>query len=361
VTPPLGPGAPDPISGPSRPIPSASGRPLLNPTDVTVRSRVDVRETIDGEAVFTGVREELVLAGDAPIVVERTRREGRTRAPVVLVHGFAQNRYTWQLSGRSLVARLAEAGYDVWNVELRGHGKSREAGAGNARNFAEYVDDLDAVLAAIGEPAFVIGHSLGGGVGVGAATRTPLRGLVHIAGLYAFATRNPALRALARASLSAEGTLRAAPVRMSTGWAGRVLARLYKLTDVAGFGLPLAGWAPGSMERELLEERLRLGFDWTSVEVWLEMSGWATGGAFPYAEAFRAIEVPIFVIVGDRDPLLTPADARKIFEDARHPDRTFVEFEPFEYEVHWGHIDLILGRRAPDIVWPQIVAWLDAR
>lgn len=329
--------------------------------DVTVRSRVTVDETIDRDLRFAGTREALVVAGDVPIAVERTRRDGPTRAPVVLVHGFAQNRFTWQLSGRSLVARLAHEGYDVWNVELRGHGKSREAGAGNARHFDEYVDDLQSVLAAIGEPAFVIGHSLGGGVGVGASTRQPLRGLVHIAGLYAFATRNPALRGLARASLSAEGLLRAAPVRMSTGWAGHVLARLYKYTDVAGYGLPLAGWAPGSMERELLEERLRLGFDWTSVEVWLEMSKWATGGTFPYAAAFRETDVPLFVIAGNRDPLLSAADARHIFEDAFSQDRTFVEFEPFEHEVHWGHIDLILGKRAPAIVWPRILDWLAVR
>lgn len=328
---------------------------------VDVRRDEALDEVIDGDARFVGRREALVVHGDVPIAVERTRRDGPTRAPVVLVHGFAQNRFTWRLSGRSFVARLASAGYDVWNVELRGHGDSRAAGAGNARAFDEYVDDLRAVLDAIGEPAFVVGHSLGGGVGVGAATRAPLRGLVHLAGLYAFATKNPALRAIARASLSAEPVLRAAPVRMSTGWAGGLLARLYKVTDVAGFGLPLAGWAPGSMERPLLEERLRLGFDWTSVEVWLEMSRWATGGTFPYAAAFREVDVPVFVIAGDRDPLLTPADARHLFEDARSADKTFVEFEPFEHEVHWGHIDLILGRRAPDLVWPRIVGWLDAR
>ena len=36
------------------------------------------------------------------------------------------------------------------------------------------------------------------------------------------------------------------------------------------------------------------------------------------------------------------------------PDRTFVELDPFEHEVHWGHLDLLLGSRAPDIVWPRI-------
>ena len=43
--------------------------------------------------------------------------------PVVLVHGFAQNRYTWHSSGRSMSAWLAAQGFDVYVLELRGHGR----------------------------------------------------------------------------------------------------------------------------------------------------------------------------------------------------------------------------------------------
>lgn len=286
---------------------------------------------------------------------------GPTRAPVVLVHGFAQNRYTWRVSQRSLSGHLAAHGFDVWNLELRGHGNSRAYGAGNARAFAEYVDDLVRVTEAIGRPPFVIGHSLGGGVGVGASTRVPLAGLVHLAGLFAFATTNPFLRALAALTRRVSPVLRNPKIRVSTQWSGRLVSRLYGFTDATGYAFPVSGWAPGSVERDLLDERLRLGFDWTSLEVWREMADWALGAPFPYAEAFAGVDVPLLVLAGDADTLLTPADARRCYEASGAKDKSFVLFEPFDHKVHWGHLDLVLGKHAPDEVWPVITRWMQDR
>src|SRR5690606_20515397 len=146
-----------------------------------------------------------------------------------------------------------------------------------------------------------------------------------------FADHNRAMRALARASLRAERLLTLPPVRMSTGWAGRLLAELYQLTDVAGYGLPLAGWFPGSIERELLAERLVRGFDWTSLEVWLQVCRWAGGEPFAYAEAFGALDVPLLVVAGDADPLAPPATARSCYDASGASDRTLLVLEPFEH------------------------------
>lgn len=300
--------------------------------------------------------------GGPPLAIEQlTLPEGPTRPPVVLVHGLAQNRHTWRISRRSLAGALAERGYDVLNLELRGHGLSRRYGAGNATCFQDYTDDLSRVLQRCPEPAFVVGHSLGAAVCLDAATRVPVRGVVHVAGVYRFAGANRVLRALARTSLALEQFLLLPGLRIRTRWAGDLIGRLYAFTDVAGYGAPIAGWAPGSIERELLEERLRLGFDWTSVEVWLQMCRWATGTPFEPGERFCALDVPLLVIVGDRDPLVRPADARALYEASRSRDRTFLLMEAFEHGVHWGHIDLILGRRAPDELWPRLLDWLDAR
>ena len=54
---------------------------------------------------------------------------GGTLAPVLLVHGFGQNRYAWHLPARQLSNYLARAGFDVFNLDLRGHGRSRHLGA----------------------------------------------------------------------------------------------------------------------------------------------------------------------------------------------------------------------------------------
>jgi alpha-beta hydrolase superfamily lysophospholipase len=275
----------------------------------------------------------------------------------VLVHGLAQNRYTWQVSQRSLPAFFAEHGLATINLELRGHGRSRELGAANATAFSEYVQDIQRVAESLPYPPFVMGHSLGAAAAIGASTVTPLAGVVHLAGVYAFASTNPVLRGIARVSVKAELVLRHGRVRVSTGWAGDVLGRLYSLTDIAGYGLPLAGWVPGSIRRDVLEERLSAGFDWTSLEVWLELCSWARGVQFPYVSAFRETEVPLLVISGDADPLARPIDARPCFDDAATDDKTLVVLEPFEHERHWGHVDIILGDRAPAVVWPMLTTW----
>lgn len=301
-------------------------------------------------------------ASDAgPPLVAQVVLPPEPRATVILVHGLAQNRHTWAIGERSLPHYLASRGLASVNLELRGHGRSREAGSGNARHFSEYVDDVVRVAQSLSAPPFVLGHSLGAAAGVGAATRTPLAGLVHVAGVYRFASANPVLRGIARASMLAAPWLTQASVRVSTAWAGRLIGTLYGLTDIAGHGLPLAGWVPGSMERPLLEARLRDGFDWTSLEVWLELASWANGVQFPYAEAFRATDIPLLVLAGDADPLARPVDARACYDDAASADKQFIELEPFEYGAHWGHIDILLGRRAPRIVWPLIGDWLVER
>lgn len=328
--------------------------------EVVDKMRID--EVLDGDRRAAVVREQRVVRdGGPPLAVERTvRAAGPTRPAVVLVHGLAQNRFTWRLSRRSFSAWLAQRGFEVFNLELRGHGGSRELGAPSATCFDDYVDDLTRVVRHTERP-FVVGHSLGGGVALAVATEQPLRGLVHLAGVHRFAAHNLALQALARLTLAWEPMIRSAPPRVRTRLAGRLIARLYRVTDIAGYGAPIAGWAPGSMERELLEERLRLGFDWTSAEVWVQMSRWALGEAPPWEAAFGSLDVPMLFAAGDADPLVTPRDAEAAFEASGSSDKELVVFDAFEHEVHWGHIDLIVGRHAPRIVWPRLGAWLEAR
>ncbi|MCB9684939.1 MAG: alpha/beta hydrolase [Alphaproteobacteria bacterium] len=311
------------------------------------------------------VRQELILPAEEahpPLAVERTTLpEGPSLPPVLLVHGFAQNRFTWRVTGRSMSAFLAREGFDVYNLELRGHGRSRALGAGNATAFAEYVADARRVARALPDRPFVIGHSLGGAVGIGLATETDLRGLVHLAGIYTFAADNRTLRALARLTLAWEPALLAAPIRLHTGWTGDLISRLYQVTDIMGYGAPIAGWVPESLERELLEERLVRGFDWTSVEVWLQMSRWALGEELAWRNAFRNTDLPLLVVCGDADPLVTEVDAKRCYEESGSSDKEYVLFDAFEHGAHFGHVDLILGRRAPDVVWPVLRDWMVRR
>ena len=120
--------------------------------------------------------------------------------PLLLVHGFSQNRHTW--TSGDFVKHLLYFGLDVHIVELRGHGKSnqelqraRSAAAGRPPPpDVDYGWDLDSYLLA-DLPAtvakvkavtgkrriFYCGHSMGGMLGYGyAGLHDDLEGLITI-------------------------------------------------------------------------------------------------------------------------------------------------------------------------------------
>lgn len=94
--------------------------------------------------------------------------------PVLVLHGITQSTATWGW----LVPHVADR-YRVVRLDSRGHGRSgRTPGA---YRFPDYIADATAVCEqVIGQPAVVIGHSLGGGTAAGLAQTRPdlVRGVV---------------------------------------------------------------------------------------------------------------------------------------------------------------------------------------
>src|SRR4029079_11401040 len=89
-------------------------------------------------------------AADVPLAMVRKRLAGGegTLAPVLLIHGYGQNRSACPRPSRSLSTYLARAGFDVYNLDLRGHGRSRHLGAKRPSHVADFVRaDLPAAVA----------------------------------------------------------------------------------------------------------------------------------------------------------------------------------------------------------------------
>ncbi|WP_346017148.1 alpha/beta hydrolase [Pseudenhygromyxa sp. WMMC2535] len=309
---------------------------------------------------------ELVPSDGQPaLAVQRTVAAGaeqapRTRGTVILVHGLAQNSRSWQLSGRSLPAWLAERGYEVLNVDLRGHGLSRRLGSLPARRFDDYADDLVRLVHALPRRPFVAGHSMGAAVAMRAAPRVALAGLVHWAGVYTFARENLALRGAAHLSLAMSGLL---PEGAAMSWrpAGRLISRLHRVAEPLNYIAPIRGWGWRSFERPLLRERVTEGFDVTSFAVMEEMSRWALGEPVDDG-AFAALEdLPLLVLSGTADKLATVGDGRACYETSRSRDRTFLVFSREVHGFSPGHLDIVLGAKAPALIWPEVLSWLDAR
>ncbi|HVU13110.1 MAG TPA: alpha/beta hydrolase [Phototrophicaceae bacterium] len=83
-----------------------------------------------------------------------TYLEAGSGAPMVALHGLSSRKEQWT----TIIPRLASR-WHVYVPDLRGHGTSGHPADGYAN--ADYARDILAFLKQIGEPAVLIGHSLG--------------------------------------------------------------------------------------------------------------------------------------------------------------------------------------------------------
>jgi pimeloyl-ACP methyl ester carboxylesterase len=120
------------------------------------------------------------LEGDGGIRIAADCLGPATGPLVTLAHGGGQTRHSW----RGTAEQLADRGYRVISVDLRGHGESAWVPAGGY-TLRHYAADLEAVVRAHASDAGVIlvGASLGGMASTVAASRMPnvkLEGLVLV-------------------------------------------------------------------------------------------------------------------------------------------------------------------------------------
>lgn len=305
-----------------------------------------------------------------PLAMIRKRAAGRAEAlaPVVLIHGYGQNRYAWHLPSRSLFCYLANAGFDVFNLELRGHGRSRHLGAHPPRKSRAFVEeDLPAAIEEVrslsgGRPVYLVGHSLGGLIAYAAAAAMPdkIGGVVTLGSPYHFSRGSLALSLFAK-------TVGAVDRSMDLGHGSIPLKPLSEAMRIMRgfiespiFPLPIRGFAPKSLEPKILGQHMALAMDTGSVSVLRTMflstvqaqqKGAYLGDLSSYAAAFEALDLPLLVIAGSKDDLAPPASVEPAFARSKSSDKTYRVFPR-------GHIDLLMGRDCPQTIWPLLLTWL---
>jgi pimeloyl-ACP methyl ester carboxylesterase len=84
----------------------------------------------------------------------------------VVLHGFLEQGASWDL-----VAPLL--GRRVLAPDHRGHGLSGHVGSGGFYHFWNYVPDVVHLIETLGEPVDLVGHSMGGAIGVYLASLRP--------------------------------------------------------------------------------------------------------------------------------------------------------------------------------------------
>lgn len=302
-----------------------------------------------------------------------TRAEDSPRPAVLLVHGFGQNRYLFDMPGRSFAAHLAHGGFDAYVLELRGHGLSRTRGGAYATSVADYSElDLPAAVAALrargANDVVLCGHSMGGVACMTAPTallRT-VRAVVAIASPTHIGRGAESLRAFAKVGTA---IIRAsARTRWGRGFDTGLMAGLFRRALPlfnAPIPWPLHIWVPGQIEDDILHAYLSRAFEAEPKGVVFDFGRWLEGRSFDRTAGgesswsrLRSMPVPILFVAGAQDLIVPPESIEPGFALTKAPHKTLLLFGDASHRGRYGHTDLLLGRHAPQEVWPPILRWL---
>jgi len=312
-------------------------------------------------------------------MTQKTPMDRKPVASIILIHGLGQNRYSWNLSRRSMENYLVANGFETYNIELRGHGLSRSDGGNYPERFRTYLEyDLPAFLHAIKQISnpkqlFYMGHSLGATIAycLEARFQKELSGIISIGGPFHMAKGNFLLTHIAKAGVALEKLVPVHllyPKAFYVDYIGAVARIGLFLMDSSLYKIPLQAWYPGSIERDILKERITKGFDRTGMNVVRFMFKWGAEGKLrslfgntDYEKRIRQLKAPILFVVGDKDYAAPLASVQAAYDQAGARDKTLKIFDKRSTKVHWGHIDLICGRNAPDHVWLYVLKWLRKR
>jgi pimeloyl-ACP methyl ester carboxylesterase len=307
--------------------------------------------TSEDEVIWATTRDgwRLALGYRRPRTSEEAR--GR-RPPVLLVHGIAMNRQAFDFGvvRYSVSAFLARAGFACYALDLRGHGGSR-SGPTARWNLDTYLSEdlpaaLDAIRAHSGEPdVLYVGHSQGGLLGMAACVLYPerIRAIVALAAPAHFDVQER-LRALVK--------LRHVPV----GGFLRLVARL--VAPFSGY------WHPAIMEiaihmrnverpvyRRMLSnaiENLHPGVLDQFAAFVREDAFRSMDGAVDYRALLPRAKQPALFVSAEKDGLAPPAVVEAAFRRWGGPKRYW------SCGNEYGHGDVLVGRGAPDVVFPMI-------
>ena len=231
---------------------------------------------------------------------------------VVLIHGAANSSGVW----RFWRERLEGQGFPTRALDLRGHGSAPCEDLGRV-SMADYVADVQTVVAQLPAPPVLVGWSMGGLVALMYGAIAPTLGVLALGP----STPGPMLESPAAAP--------PAP--------GVYGPEAYGITDVT---VPAQPTMP----------------DLDTEEIGVALASLGPESAFARQERRRGVWFPprgvtdtILVAAGERDESFPPRACRRV---ARFLGAEYVELSGAS---HWG---LVLNRRALDAAWPAITAWL---
>ena len=295
---------------------------------------------------------------------------GRRGLSVILSHGFFVNSLFLNLDeDHSLARHLAQEGFDVWNLSLRGTGRSLKPlkNPPSRWSLEEMIErDIPAVIRYVqresGSSKVVwLGYELGGLLGYGYLERSDGAGLAGLVAIGAPVTFSHPRQAPMKGLLKLEESpaLKKMFLSLNGPFLGRFLIPLLPKLEALFYNRDniedeirgklleesLVEINPGVLDQLLLT--IRRG-EFVSAK-----------GDFSYRKNLAKIQLPVLLIGGEGDMLAPPESLRAVYEAVGSEARTLRIFgSRAKGSAAYGHMDLILGRKARQEVFPVIAGWL---
>ena len=295
-------------------------------------------------------------------------RHNPALAPIAIIPGYGMNSFLFSFHprGTSMELCLAEAGFEVWSLNLRAQAGSRPLSAdADPPSFAAFAGvDLPAALdfiarqtASPGHPVSLIGCSLGGTIGYTYLALHPHQhrvGALVTIGSPIHWERPPLLFKLLGVRPDLVERIRLRGTRPMVRAALPLLQRLPRLAHLY--------LNPAHVDLHALHELART-VENPQPRLNRELSEWLAAGTLTVrgrdiAAALSAVNVPLLVTRANRDGIV-PTDSVAAVRSrwGAQADELVVGTDDDWY----SHADLFIGNEAPAKVFFPIAAWLSGR
>ena len=368
-------------------------------------SRIPV--PVEDEAVhrrYENTIEDIDTEDGITLRLKRYPNSGAT--PVILANGFTSNMYTWDLpwSDANLAVYLRECGYDVWIANFRGCGREpylSDSGSGRYSVDHQAALDIPALINGVTEttgrlPVW-IGHSMGGislymylqgvrvipedgdskticdrrlaeernrsllgGITIGSPSTFQLEAHQPFGPFQHSSFVHVAVKGSIIILRRVEGMFpRFTLVRRLGDLFGRFprLGKAICLSPLDFFKF-LNGFNPDNIDRDVEWSVYRLATD--NMPTGVVIHGFrvlADGGnlvdyhrEYDYHANMHIITTPLLFITGTRD---VPEGVRGSYEAVSSARKEYVNHPGY------GHIDMVIGKRAKEEIWPGIREWIN--
>lgn len=259
------------------------------------------------------------------------------KQPIVLVHGSFTNRRFWlSAEGIGIARYLVEAGFDVWMMEMRGHGLSPRNLTYKDNSIERYAaSDIPAVnefvIEKTGLKPVWLGHSLGG---------------VIISTAIAAGTL-PEIQVAAIALLGTQVVRRRWFLQIPfVSSLGKIWFTLKPEMD--GRKLKIG---PENEPAGIAKEYLR----------WLGLFGrWRfKSNKTPLMAKWQGVNIPLLSMVGKNDHSDPAKHCQRFYDLCGSNNKEFKLLAKSEgYSRDFGHVDMVVSKEAAQEVWPEILNWL---